>query len=248
MESQLFGHLKGAFSGATRDETGFVRSANYGTLFLDEIGDLPANSQAALLRVLQEGEVTPVGSSKPTKVDVRVVCATHRPLEELMEEGTFRRDLYARLAGFVHSLPPLRERREDIGLIVAAILRGSKVQGGTEVRFRPEAARALLRYDWPLNVRELEQCLATSAVLAEKGLIAVEDLPPTVARWATAKPEDEGEGPSSEDEALRRELVQHLEATGGNVSEVARAMGKARQQVQRWLRRFGIDPEKYRRE
>jgi len=244
VESQLFGHMKGAFSGAVRDEPGLVRSAHFGTLFLDEIGDLPAPSQAALLRVLQEGEVLPVGATRATKVDIRVVCATHRPLDDLMEKGEFRRDLYARLAGFAFAVPPLRERRADIGLIVASLLRSPKIQNGEALRFRSDAARALLRYEWPLNIRELEQCLTTSSVLAEEGVIRLDDLPAQVAESA---PPSADPGASNErDEALRRELLLRLAETRGNLSEVARAMGKARQQVQRWVRRFGIDPEAFR--
>jgi transcriptional regulator of acetoin/glycerol metabolism len=127
VESHLFGHVRGAFSGALKDEPGLVRSAHDGTLLLDEIGDLPASSQAALLRVLQEGEVRPVGSAHTTQVDVRVLAATHMPLEDLVERGTFRRDLYARLAGYTFTLPPLRERRVDLGLLIAALLSSGKL-------------------------------------------------------------------------------------------------------------------------
>ena len=245
VESQLFGHAKGAFSGAVRDEPGIVRSAQGGTLFLDEIGDLPAASQAALLRVLQEGEVMPVGATRAVRVDLRVVCATHQPLDTLMERGTFRRDLYARLAGFAYGLPPLRARRVDIGLLVAALLASPKVRGGERLRFDTESARALLRHDWPLNVRELEQCLVTSSVLADDGLVRLEDLPPPVTD--AAGPASVGrEGSEERDAALRRELLLHFAEHHGNVSDVARAVGKARQQVQRWVKRFGIDPEAFR--
>jgi transcriptional regulator with PAS, ATPase and Fis domain len=248
VESQLFGHVKGAFSGALRDEPGLVRTAQFGTLFLDEIGDLPPPSQAALLRVLQEGEVLPVGATRAARVDIRVVCATHKPLDALMAEGTFRRDLYGRLAGFAYSLPPLRERRVDMGLLVAALLRSSKIQGGDAIQFQTDAARALLRYDWPLNIRELGQCLGTASVLADDGLVRLEDLPPPVAELAAAPPSSAMgvDDASSRDEELRRELLVRLAETRGNVSEVARAMGKARQQVQRWVRRLGIDPDAFR--
>lgn len=253
LESQLFGHQKGSFSGAIRDELGFVRSANQGTLFLDEVGDLPAASQAALLRVIQEGEVVPVGSARPVKVDVRIVSATHQPLEALMESERFRRDLFARLAGFVHTLPPLRERREDLGLIIRRLL----VSQATPIEtLRPEVARALLRYDWPLNVRELQQCLATACVLAESGAIRLDDLPPPVAEaaaanWKGAEVRQASVPPgatlSAEDAELRRELVSRLSANDGNVSQVAREMAKARQQIQRWIRRFGITATEYQK-
>jgi DNA-binding NtrC family response regulator len=246
VESQLFGHVKGAFSGALRDEPGVVRSAHSGTLFLDEIGDLPAPSQAALLRVLQEGEVMPVGATRAVKVDLRVVSATHQPLDALMERGAFRRDLYARLAGFAYGLPPLRDRRADIGLLLAALLRSPKVKGSDELRFKVDAARALLHYDWPLNVRELEQCLVTSSVLADEGIVRLEDLPPALADAAGSLASQSDDVAGDRDEAVRRELLLRLAECRGNLSEVARAMGKARQQVQRWVKRFGIDPDAFR--
>jgi sigma-54 dependent transcriptional regulator, acetoin dehydrogenase operon transcriptional activator AcoR len=249
VESTLFGHVKGAFSGAGRDETGLVRSAQFGTLFLDEIGDLPPSSQAALLRVLQEGEVLPVGATRPVTVDVRIVSATHRPLPELMDRGEFRRDLYGRLAAYAHPLPALKDRRADLGLLIATILRAGKNAGGAALRFRTDAANVMLRYDWPLNVRELAQCLATSSALAHEGLVTPEDLGAAVMEGGEAAGElAADDGPSSDrDEAVRRELLLRLADTNGNLSEVARAMGKARQQVQRWVKRFGLDPDAFRK-
>ncbi|MEJ7598986.1 MAG: sigma 54-interacting transcriptional regulator [Kofleriaceae bacterium] len=244
--SQLFGHTRGAFSGALKDEPGLVRSAQFGTLLLDEIGDLPTSSQAALLRVLQEGEVLPVGSTKATKVDIRVVAATHMPLETLIEKGVFRRDLYARLAGYSFALTPLRDRRVDLGLLVAALL-AARGDAPRPLRMTCEAARALVRYDWPLNVRELDQCLRAAYVLADDDMITIDDLPDAVAAALGAgHPSDEDDTPGGRDEELRRDLLVRMADAKGNVSEVARALGKARQQVHRWLRRFGIDPEAYR--
>ncbi len=250
VESHLFGHQKGSFSGAVRDEVGFVRAADGGTLFLDEIGDLPSASQAALLRVLQEGEVHPVGAARAIRVDVRVVAATHRALDRMQDEGAFRRDLYARLSGFVMQVPPLRERREDLGQLVGELLERSD----TPARLRPEAVARMIQYDWPLNVRELAQCLSTAAALAPEGVIKLEHLPPAIARiegelTLSNEPEDRGPSPPSsgrlaalspEDRALREELVRRLAETGFNLSAVARDMGKARQQIQRWVRRFGL--------
>ena len=248
LESQLFGHVRGAFSGAVRDETGLIRSADGGTLFLDEIGDLAPASQAALLRVLQEGEVLPVGASVPHAVDLRVVAATHRPLGAMAERGDFRPDLLARLDGFTHLLPPLRARVEDLGMLIADML--PRVSEGASPAFSVDAARALFLYSWVGNVRELRQCLARAIVLANGKRIAPVHLPPNVARAlegraGTSRPPevlDEG------DEAgLRRELIRLLEQHDGNVSEVARAMGKARMQIHRWMKRFGIDGERFRR-
>ncbi|NUP05790.1 MAG: sigma 54-interacting transcriptional regulator [Polyangiaceae bacterium] len=250
VESHLFGHQKGSFSGAVRDEIGFVRAADGGTLFLDEIGDLPPASQAALLRVLQEGEVHPVGAARAVKVDVRIVAATHRPLDRMQDEGSFRRDLYARLSGFVVQLPSLRERMEDIGQLIGELLSRSN----STVRIRPEAATQMLRYDWPLNVRELAQCLSTASALATDGVIRGEHLPPALTALTgpptlaprSAPGSQEPAPPSKtaplspEDQALRDDLVRRLEESGFNISAVARDMGKARQQVQRWVRRFGL--------
>jgi transcriptional regulator with PAS, ATPase and Fis domain len=246
VEAHLFGHTRGAFSGAVKDEPGMVRSAGFGTLLLDEIGDLPMSSQAALLRVLQEGEVLPVGSTQPAKVDVRVVAATHMPIEDLIERGAFRRDLYARLAGYTFTLPPLRERKMDIGLLMAAMLGAGKIGGPDGVRMHREAARAMVRHSWPMNVRELEQCLRAACVLAEDGMVTIDDLPVAVSAALGATEPTPEDAPDGRDEDLRRELLVRIVDAKGNVTEVARTMGKARQQIQRWLRRFGIDPEAYR--
>jgi transcriptional regulator of acetoin/glycerol metabolism len=248
VESELFGYRKGAFSGADEDRPGLVRSADRGTLFLDEIGDLPLPAQATLLRVLQESEVVPVGGTRPAKVDFRLVAATHRSLEELAAKKEFRADLLARLAGFALSLPPLRERREDLGLLVAALLRRHLADRAGSISFTSDAARALLCYDWPLNVRELEKCLTTAAVLSRGGRIELSHLPSVLgAALHTPRPAPETSAFSAEEQDLRSRLVALLESHGGNVTAVADAMGKARNQIHRWMRRFAIDPERYRR-
>jgi len=252
LEAQLFGHVKGAFSGALKDEVGFVRSAHEGSLFLDEIADLPAGSQAALLRVLQDGEVTPVGSTRSVRVDVRIVAATHRDLTGLMAEGAFRRDLYARLAGFTHTMPPLLQRREDLGFLIGVLL--ARHAGAAAPILRPEAARALFAYSFPLNVRELEQAMAAALVLAAGEPIALHHLPEAVQVASTATATERSAAPSAppeprseEDERSYQALVHALQETRGNVSETARRLGKARQQVQRWLRRFELEPESFRK-
>jgi DNA-binding NtrC family response regulator len=236
VESELYGHKRGAFSGAEQDRTGLVRSADRGTLFLDEIADLPLQSQAALLRVLQEREVTPVGATQPISVDVRVVAASHHELAERVERDLFRRDLYARLAAYTAVLPPLRDRREDLGLLI-----GSMLADKPEVRISCAAARMLFEYDWPLNVRELESCLVVATALARGGAIRLEHLPETVRGVETI-----GAPLTTEDQARRDELVALLRTHAGNVSAVARATGKARAQIHRWLRRFQLDPASYR--
>jgi transcriptional regulator with PAS, ATPase and Fis domain len=253
MESQLFGHAKGAFSGALRDEPGFVRSAASGSLFLDEIGDLPAASQAALLRVLQEGEVVPVGSTRAVAVDLRVIAATHQPLEALVARGAFRTDLLARLDGFTYTLPPLRERREDVGLLVASLLRTILPDPAARFELAAEVGRALVAYPWPLNIRELYHCLARGVALARDGVLEPSHLPRAVAAAASAPsvaldPADvAGPVQEREDARLREQLEALLTQHDGNVAEVARTMGKARMQLHRWMKRFAIDPKRYRR-
>ncbi len=236
VEGELFGVRKGAYSGAAEDRAGLVRAAHRGTLFLDEIADLPPASQVKLLRVLQEGEVTPLGATHPVAVDVRVVAASHRSLAEMVERGGFRADLYARLAGAHIALPPLRQRREDIGLLVAVLLRRMLGGHADGVRFEREAARALFLYAWPHNIRELEQALRAAAALASGLRIAPGHLPEAV----RGRPTTEG------DQRARDELIRLLAEHGGNVSAVARVMGKARVQIRRWCRRYGIDPDAYR--
>jgi DNA-binding NtrC family response regulator len=248
VESHLFGHTRGAFSGAVREEPGFVRSASGGTLFLDEIGDLPATSQSALLRVLQEGEVIPVGSTRAVPVDLRIVAATHQPLEALVARATFRTDLLARLDGFTFVLPALRERREDIGLLAGDLLAAIPEAAG--VKLSPDAGRALVAYDWPQNVRELGHCLARACALARgEEVVDVKHLPPAVraAIAGDARAPDAIDAPDASDDArLRAQIESLLRQHHGNVAEVARALGKARMQVHRWLKRFGIDPDWYR--
>ena len=245
VETELFGYKKGAFSGAGEDRAGLVRSADGGTLFLDEIGDLPPQSQAALLRVLQEREVVPIGGTRPVPVDFRLIAATHRDLEHLVAEGKFRNDLHARLTGFSLTLPALRDRREDLGILIAALL--AKAGATPETTFTIEAARALVACEWAQNVRELEKVLATAIVLARGVPVGLEHLPAALReppRPATAPAEPVlSEADQKRKAELEALLVQH----GGNISAIARSSGKARMQIQRWLKRFGLDPERYRR-
>jgi transcriptional regulator with AAA-type ATPase domain len=251
VESQLFGHTKGAFSGAVRDEVGFIRAADQGTLFLDEIGDLPLASQTALLRVLQEGEVVPIGTTRPVSVDFRVVAATHQPLEALVARTAFRPDLLARIDGFTYGLPPLRERREDLGFIVRDLLRALAPSAAQRIKLASEVGRALLAYDWPSNIRELGHCLSRGVALVEKeGVLERRHLPPAIAEALETPRPSEGDIETVTDAdqgaRLRAQVEGLLAEHQGNVAEVARALGKARMQVQRWMKRFGIDPNRYR--
>ncbi|HEY2514475.1 MAG TPA: sigma 54-interacting transcriptional regulator [Polyangiaceae bacterium] len=245
VESLLFGHLRGSFSGAMRDEPGFVRSAHGGTLFLDEIGDLPLPSQAALLRVLQEHEVVAVGATRATKVDVRVVAATHKPLESLCASGAFRGDLLARLKGYTHRLVPLCDRMPDFGVLLADVLEGVAGPGAAELTFEAEAALSLLIYGWPLNIRELYHAMASTLALCTGHVIERQYLPSEVLHG-----EDAGEVPSESgavDAALRERLVALLHEHRGNLTAVARAMEKGPTQIYRWVHRFQLPLEAYRR-
>jgi transcriptional regulator of acetoin/glycerol metabolism len=250
VESELFGYVKGAFSGAAQDRLGLIRSADRGTLFLDEIGDLSPPSQAALLRVLQEREVTPLGSSRPVRVNIQVVAATHHDLANLVARDQFRRDLFARIAGFTVRLPLLRQRREDMGLLIATLLPRVAPEGAEAIRLRVEAARALFNYEWPLNVRELEACLGIATALAGRGVVKLEHLTEAVRgeRQATGEGSVETAPVLSPEEQQRRDdLMELLRTHKGNISAVARASGKARVQIHRWLRRYRLDPRSFRR-
>lgn len=252
LEAELFGCKKGAFSGAVADREGLVRSAEGGTLLLDEIGDLPLGSQAALLRVLQEHEVMPVGGTRAVPVDVRVLAATHKDLGKLVATGTFREDLLARLSGFELRLPPLRERIEDLGLLVGGLLRRIAPERAQEVSLTRRAARALFAHAWPQNVRELEKALEAALVFAGSQPIDLEHLPaglsgPPPGGAQASSPSAAPDPPESPEDARRRdELRRLLEAHRGNLSAVARELGKARFQVQRWMKRYALRPEDYR--
>jgi MoxR-like ATPase len=240
IDSALFGHRRGAFSGASESRPGLVRAADGGTLFLDEIADLPPAGQAALLRVLQEREVLPVGETEPVRVDLRWLSATQRDLDALAASGRLRPDLLARLAGFRFALPPLRQRVEDLGLLAGTLLRRLAGDAAEGVTLAPEAARALVRHPWPGNVRELERVLESALPLAAGGAIQPAHLPAEMhADRPAALPV-----PAGADE-LEARLVALLREHHGNLSAVARALGKARTQVQRWVKRFNLRPEDF---
>ncbi len=226
VESLLFGHVKGAFSGADRDELGFLRAADHGTLLLDEIGDLPPSSQAALLRVLQEQEVVPVGSTRATKVDVRVISATHKPLPDLIARGAFRADLLARLKGYTHRLLPLKERMADFGVLLADVLKEIVRGSASELTLMPDAARALLTYAWPHNIRELYQAMASTLALSGGRVLEAHHLPQEVLSRVGLPPESATGVTGQNDVPLRDRLVVLLHEHRGNVTAVARAMGK----------------------
>jgi transcriptional regulator of acetoin/glycerol metabolism len=239
VEAELFGHRRGSFSGAVGDRLGYLRSADRGTLFLDELGELPIAAQTALLRALQEREVVPVGDAAPVRVDLRVVAATNRDLGDMVAAGSFREDLYARLLGVHLTLPALEDRRCDLGLLIASLLR--RLPDGGRARFSPAAAYALFRHRWPLNVRELERTLAAALALAGGDPIDIEHLPPAV---VSAASEDEPTpAPPLERDRLEALMLTHR----GNVSRVADALGTSRSQVRRLAARFGLAVDAFRR-
>ena len=232
IEAELFGHRKGAFTSAVDDRPGLVRTADHGTLFLDEVGELPLASQATLLRVLQEGEVTPIGGDRPIKVDVRIVTATHRDLAADVDAGRFRADLRARLLGVVVPLPRLRDRIEDLGFLTATLL--ARIAPGRDIAFSADALAALYAHDWPMNIRELERALGAAVAIADNR-IDLEHLPPALtALPAPSKELDE------DDEQMRQQLVAAMARHAGNISAVARELGKDRTQIRRWVKRFGL--------
>ncbi len=237
IENELYGHKKGAFSGAVGDRPGLVRSSDRGTLFLDEIGELPMVSQASFLRVLQEREVTPIGSDRPVKVDLRICAATLRDLEEMVEMGGFRRDLYARLFGYTLVLPPLRERRADLGLLLGVLL----TRQGADVTFTPSAMRALFRYHWPLNIRELDRVLTTAIALSPDKVIDLPHLPEALRRPMPAAIKPEAEADDEMSNELKSQLLALLKEHDGKVAVVAAKLGKRRMQIYRWVKKLGID-------
>jgi DNA-binding NtrC family response regulator len=231
IESELFGSRRGAFSGA-EDRVGLVAGADTGTLFLDEVAELPLPSQAALLRVLQEKELLPLGAVRPIAVDVRVVAATNQPVDQNEHESKLRRDLYARLCGYQLRLPRLRDRREDLGLIVAALIARHDKSGAPRTLSRA-AAWALFAHAWPFNIRELEQCIAAALAVAGKE-IGLDHLPRAVRESAAAR----RIGAAGE----RDHLIAVIQRHRGNLSAAARELGTSRSQLYRMLARLAIGP------
>jgi DNA-binding NtrC family response regulator len=241
IEGELFGHKKGAYTGAEGERAGLVRSADGGTLFLDEIAELPPSSQAALLRVLQEGEVVPLGSDRPIKVDVRIVTATHKQLDGEVNANRFRADLRARLLGVGVALPALRDRREDLGLLVTTLL--DRLAGGREIAFVADTVAALYAHTWPLNIRELERALAAALAVA-RDRIEVDHLPAQLRAGDSAKPPAAAAVDpatlTADDRVLKDSLSAAIDKHAGNLAAVARELGKDRTQIRRWMKRFGL--------
>ena len=240
VESQLFGHKKGSFTGAATDHEGKFKSADRGVLFLDEIGELPLPAQAKLLRALDQGEIEPVGSSKPVKVNVRVIAATHRNLREMMQAGTFREDLYQRFGSSI-SIPPLRSRKVDIPLLASHLLGSWNARHEHQKRLAPAAINELIRYPWPGNVRELRRVVQQSAMFASGKVIHPQDLrfeTPLRTNPMSALPDPSKGFKVNEflDEIKLHQIHRAMELSGGVQARAARLLGITPQAINQFLK------------
>ena len=245
IESELFGYEKGAFTGALRSKQGLLQSADTGTIFLDEVGELPLEMQAKILRFLQEKEVRPVGSNEKIKVDVRIMAATNRDLEAAYKKGTFRKDLFFRLNVVTISLPPLRERRSDIPILVNWFLERLAPSRGLQVS--SNTMKAFLAYDWPGNVRELENCLERAVALTDQRILDLDDLPASIAHCdlrATAFPNEAEEFPlpsMTDLEDLERVTIARVfTQVNGDKARAGKMLGISRATLYRKLKRYNI--------
>jgi DNA-binding NtrC family response regulator len=240
LESELFGHTRGAFTGAVADTKGIFEQAQGGTVFLDEIGETSRALQVKLLRVLEEGEVRPVGGSRPIRVDNRVVAATNRDLERAVAEQQFRADLYYRLSVIVIRLPALRDRRDDIPLLIAAFLKAARKRAGRAIELSAGAMEVLLAYDWPGNVRQLENTIERIALFSRGSVVGPDDLPIALQGVRGDIPAGLFDGLPSLEEVERRYFEHVLQAVGRNRTRAADVLGIDRRTLYRMAERFGI--------
>ncbi len=241
LESELFGHVKGSFTGALSDKKGFFEMADGGTLFLDEIGDMPMNMQAKLLRVLENQLVTPVGSTKAIQVDVRIISATNQDFEKMVEEKEFRQDLYFRIRGVNIEIPPLRQRREDIPILLDHFMREFAQSEDRKVKgFTPAALRLLKSYSWPGNIREMRNCVKTMVVLAEKELLDVADLPFEMHQQSGGEDNLSNLAGVSLDELEKTAIARTLEMVNGNREMAAKMLGIGERTLYRKIKDYGL--------
>ena len=241
LESELFGHVKGAFTGAYRTREGRFEAAQGGDIFLDEIGDLPLSTQVKLLRVLEENVIERVGENKPVQVDVRIVTATNKDLERLVKKGIFREDLFYRINVIPIAVPPLRERVEDIPLLAETFFRRVRMKSGRDIQgISEEAMNKLVDYHWPGNVRELKSAFEYAFVSCQDSIIHPHHLPPKIL-WGQKAPEGPTTIPVNHDEVKKRQLLDALEKAGGNQSEAARLLGVSRVTVWNRMKKFNIN-------
>lgn len=240
LESELFGHEKGAFTGATHRKDGRFLLAHKGTIFLDEIGEMRLATQAKILRVLQSKEFEPLGSARPVKVDVRIIAATNRPLEEMVRVGSFREDLYYRLHVFPVTLPPLKERLEDLPLLVEYFLQRYREKYHKQVKgLTSDVLTAFRRYPWPGNIRELENVLERGVILCTSELLTLEHLPPHIQREAHRLWDGDQEPSWSEQE--REFIIRTLEKLAKNRQKAAEVLEISLEELNYKLRAYGLE-------
>ncbi len=245
VESELFGYVKGAFTGAVRSKDGLLAMAEGGTIFLDEIGELPVDLQAKLLRALQEKEIRPVGGTKAIPINVRILAATNRDLEQCVAQGSFRRDLYFRLNVLTLRIPPLRERKQDVPLLTGHFLERLARATGVQRNISDEALKLLLSYEWPGNIRELENCLERACALTSGPTVHVSDLPTSIQTWKAqtqttiAANEDLGERVMTLAEIEKNAILQTIDQLNGDKLEAAKLLGIGKTTLYRKLKEYG---------
>jgi len=239
IESELFGHVRGAFTGATQSRLGLLATAQGGTVFLDEVAELPVELQSKLLRALQEREIKPIGSNERTRLDARIIAATNQDLEAAIRRGDFRKELFFRLDVVSIKIPPLRERKSDIPLLVHYFIERHSGSGEKVSGISPDAMSRLMTYEWPGNVRELENCVQRALALGAGALIQVKDLPSNVLQPAGGAPASQEVATLKEQE--RRAILQALESTHGDRLRAARLLGIGKTTIYRKLREYGIE-------
>lgn len=245
VESELFGYVKGAFTGAVRSKDGLLAMAEGGTIFLDEIGELPVDLQAKLLRALQEKEIRPVGGTKAIPINVRILAATNRDLEQCVAQGSFRRDLYFRLNVLTLRIPPLRERKQDIPLLTGHFLERLARATGVQRNISDEALKLLLAYEWPGNIRELENCLERACALTSGPTVHVPDLPTTIQTWkaqtqpSMAASDDSGARVMTLAEIEKSAILQMIDQLDGDKLEAAKLLGIGKTTLYRKLKEYG---------
>jgi two-component system response regulator HydG len=244
LESELFGHAKGAFTGATSDRKGLFEIADKGTLFLDEIGDMPMNMQAKLLRVLENGKVTPVGSNKSIVVDVRVISATNHDLAKKVKDGEFRQDLFFRIKGVSLTLPPLRQRPEDIRELIRYFLKEAAGEIGCRTAdITEEAENILVNYEWPGNIRQLRNCIRTMTVMSDNDKLDVKDIPPEInqiRRLGPGRKTSANLAGVSLDELEKQAIADTLSKTGNNREKTAKELGIGERTLYRKIKEYGL--------
>jgi len=244
LESELFGHVKGAFTGATVDRKGLFEIADKGTLLLDEIGDMAPNCQAKLLRVLEDGIVIPVGSHKPTVVDVRIISATNQDLTELIEQKKFRQDLYFRIKGVSITLPPLRSRVEDMPALVEYFLKEAAAETGSAVTGITEAAlMILMNFEWPGNIRQLRNCIRTMVVMCDADMLDLQDIPPEIVQrrqLAAGTGAPAGLAGVSLNELEKQAIIDTLAKTGNNREKAAKILGIGERTLYRKIKEYNL--------